>query len=200
MCCLTSRIEGIRHEVGVLNGASMTLAWKNRLPYTTSTNIEVKRKMAIAGNKGELTVGQVAKRSGVPVSTIHFYEAKGLIQGWRSAGNQRRYSRRILRRVAVIRIAQRAGLALAIIKEHLDALPSEPISAKAWRDLTEKWRWLLDERITSLLQLRNQMESCIGCGCLSLEDCPLRNRDDILGNEGPGARLLLMRATGAGDQ
>src|SRR3546814_3449327 len=106
----------------------MTLAWKNRLPYTTSTNIEVKRKLAIAGNKGELTVGQVAKRSGVPVSTIHFYEAKGLIQGWRSAGNQRRYSRRILRRVAVIRLAQRAGLALAIIKEHLDALPPEPIS------------------------------------------------------------------------
>ncbi|MBT2245933.1 redox-sensitive transcriptional activator SoxR [Sphingobium sp. BHU LFT2] len=150
--------------------------------------------MSVADSNDELTVGQVAKRSGVPVSTIHFYEAKGLIQGWRSAGNQRRYSRRILRRVAVIRIAQRAGLPLAIIKEHLDALPSEPISAKAWRSLTQKWRALLDDRITSLLQLRNQMESCIGCGCLSLEDCPLRNPGDLLASEGAGARLLVTRA------
>lgn len=137
-----------------------------------------------------LTVGEVAQRSGVPVSTIHFYEKKGLIEGWRTTGNQRRYGRRVLRRVAIIRVAQRAGLPLALIKEHMDRYQSTPITAAQWDVLNREWRAMLDERITSLIQLRNQLDSCIGCGCLSLEDCPLRNPGDALSAEGPGARLL----------
>ncbi|RKF20610.1 redox-sensitive transcriptional activator SoxR [Altericroceibacterium spongiae] len=137
-----------------------------------------------------MTVGEVAKRSGVPVSTIHFYEKKGLIEGWRSAGNQRRYPRRILRRIAIIRIAQRAGIPLARIGEHLAQLPSENITATQWHELSAEWRSELDQRIVSLIQLRDQLEGCIGCGCLSLKDCPLRNPEDELAQEGPGARLL----------
>lgn len=137
-----------------------------------------------------LTVGEVAQRSGVPVSTIHFYERKGLIEGWRTEGNQRRYERRILRRVAIIRIAQRAGLPLSLIKEHLDRFAKTPITSAQWGTLTADWRAMLDERITGLIQLRNQLDSCIGCGCLSLVDCPLRNPGDSLGFQGPGARLL----------
>jgi len=137
-----------------------------------------------------LTVGEVAKRSGVAVSTLHFYEAKGLIEGWRSAGNQRRYARGILRRIAIIRIAQRAGIPLAVIKDYLDQLPAGPITAQQWHQLSEAWRDIVNARIISLLQLRDQLESCIGCGCLSLTDCPLRNPEDALGREGPGARLL----------
>lgn len=138
-----------------------------------------------------LTVGEVAKRSGVAVSTIHFYESKGLIEGWRSLGNQRRYSRRVLRRISVIRIAQRAGIPLALIKEHLDKIPNEKITRDEWHKLSETWRAHLNERITSLLQLRDQLEGCIGCGCLSLEECPLRNPEDVLRHDGPGARLLI---------
>ncbi|WP_369818199.1 redox-sensitive transcriptional activator SoxR [Novosphingobium sp. ST904] len=137
-------------------------------------------------------MGEVAQRSGVPVSTIHFYEKKGLIEGWRTEENQRRYERRILRRVAIIRIAQRAGLPLSLIKEHLDRFPAMPITAAQWDVLNRDWRAMLDERITSLIQLRNQLDSCIGCGCLSLEDCPLRNPGDQLASEGPGAGCLLL--------
>ncbi len=140
-----------------------------------------------------LTVGEVARRSGVPVSTIHFYERQGLIEGWRTAGNQRRYERRVLRRVAIIRVAQRAGLPLALIKEHMDRYATTPITSAQWDVLNREWRAMLDERITSLIQLRNQLDSCIGCGCLSLQDCPLRNPGDALSAEGPGARLLASR-------
>lgn len=137
-----------------------------------------------------LTVGDVAKRSGVAISTIHFYESKGLIESWRSPGNQRRYPRQILRRIAIIRIAQRVGLPLALVKEHLDRFPTGPISKRQWHQLTQDWRAMLDERITSLTQLRDQLGNCIGCGSLSLKECPLRNPDDTLGQEGSGARLL----------
>jgi MerR family redox-sensitive transcriptional activator SoxR len=91
-------------------------------------------------------VGEVAQRSGVPVSTIHFYEKKGLIEGWRTTGNQRRYGRRVLRRVAIIRVAQRAGLPLALIKEHMDRYQSTPITAAQWDVLNREWRAMLDER------------------------------------------------------
>ncbi len=140
----------------------------------------------------ELTVGEVARRSGVAVSTIHFYEAKGLIAGWRSAGNQRRYARAVLRRVAIIKIAQRAGIPLAMIQDVLRDIPSDkPVPAADWRRLSTAWQAVIDERILSLTQLRNQLDGCIGCGCLSLADCPLRNPDDRLGGEGPGPRILL---------
>lgn len=139
----------------------------------------------------QLTVGEVAKRSGVAVSTIHFYETKGLIEGWRTEGNQRRYPRAVLRKVAVIRIAQRAGIPLAVVKDYLSAFPHDRALGKSdWQGLTIAWQALIDERITSLLQLRNELSSCIGCGCLSLSDCPLRNPDDRLAVEGPGPRLL----------
>ncbi len=148
--------------------------------------------MADSESNPHLTVGEVAGRSGVPVSTIHFYEAKGLIESWRTAGNQRRYPRFVLRRVAVIRIAQRAGIPLAVIKDYLSKVPADrPLPAADWRDLTMSWQALLDERIESLMQLRNQFDRCIGCGCLSLSECPLRNPGDRLGAEGPGPRLLV---------
>ncbi|PEQ13135.1 redox-sensitive transcriptional activator SoxR [Novosphingobium sp. PC22D] len=104
-------------------------------------------------------MGEVAQRSGVAISTIHFYEKKGLLQGWRTGGNQRRYDRGILRRVAIIRIAQRAGVPLTLIKEHLDKFPSVPITARQWQTLSQDWRAMLNERITSLVQLRDQLDS-----------------------------------------
>lgn len=144
----------------------------------------------------DLSVGDVAARSGVPVSTLHFYESKGLIESWRTAGNQRRYARGVLRRIAVIRIALRAGIPLATTKAHLDSIPTgKTISAAEWRALTTAWRAELDQRIESLMQLRHQMDRCIGCGCLSLSDCPLRNPEDRLSEEGPGPRLLISQDT-----
>lgn len=137
-----------------------------------------------------LGVGEVAQRSGVAVSTLHFYESKGLIQSSRNTGNQRRYHRSVLRRIAIIRIAQRAGISLAMIKEHLDTLPQSKITAEEWRVLSFEWHVMLNDRINTLLQLRDQMEGCIGCGCLSLEECPLRNPDDVAAEQGPGAQLL----------
>lgn len=139
----------------------------------------------------ELTVGEVARRSGVAVSTLHFYEAKGLIAGWRTARNQRRYPRAVLRRVAIIRIAQRAGIPLATIREALADLPHDHVpNAADWKRFSQTWREMLEARIVALSQLRDQINSCIGCGCLSLEDCPLRNPDDALGQSGPGPRRL----------
>ncbi len=137
-----------------------------------------------------LTVGEVARRSGVAVSTIHFYERQGLIEPWRTAGNQRRYPRRILRRIAIIRVAQRAGMPLATIAKHLADLPTENVTKEQWHTLSTGWRQELEGRIASLTQLRDELESCIGCGCLSLVDCPLRNPDDALATKGTGPLLL----------
>lgn len=144
--------------------------------------------------KGTLSVGEVAMRSGVAVSTIHFYEKKGLIEGWRTDGNQRRYHRAVLRRIAIIRIAQRAGISLAIIRDALTDLPHDHVpNARDWQRFTDAWKDMLQERIESLLQLQSQIASCIGCGCLSLEECPLRNPDDELGKQGPGPRRLVSK-------
>ena len=139
----------------------------------------------------ELTVGQLAARSGVAVTALHFYETKGLITSRRNAGNQRRYPRDVLRRVVVIKIAQRLGIPLATIGEALQALSDgRTPTAKDWERLSAQWREDLDERINKLLLLRDKLNGCIGCGCLSLEACPLRNQDDQLGERGPGAQLL----------
>jgi MerR family transcriptional regulator, redox-sensitive transcriptional activator SoxR len=139
----------------------------------------------------ELTVGQVAARSGVAVSTLHFYESKGLIKSWRNQGNQRRYDREVLRRVAVIKVAQRTGIPLASIREALKSLPGERTpSAQDWKKLSAVWRVELNDRIDRLTRLRSQLDGCIGCGCLSLGVCPLRNPWDRLAKEGPGPRLL----------
>ena len=138
-----------------------------------------------------LTVGEIAARSGVAVSTIHFYESKGLIASSRSAGNQRRFSRAELRRVAVIKVAQRAGIPLGDIARALSSLPTDrPISGKDWARLSREWKRDLDGRIARLTALRDQLGDCIGCGCLSLDSCPLRNPRDVLAEKGPGAQLL----------
>lgn len=139
----------------------------------------------------ELSVGEVAERSGVAVSTIHFYETKGLIRAWRNASNHRRYPRDVLRRVAVIRVAQRAGIPLAQIREALASLPDgRTPNAADWQRLSARWKAELDTRIAHLTELRDQLGDCIGCGCLSIDSCPLRNPWDELAEQGPGPRLL----------
>lgn len=137
----------------------------------------------------DLSVGEVAARAGVAVSTVHFYEAEGLIESWRTPANHRRYDRRELRRIAIARIAQSAGISLAEVKEVLDRIPRDRAVGKAeWARAAEPWKALLDDRIEALTRLRDQMGYCIGCGCLSLTECPLYNADDALGRNGPGAR------------
>lgn len=141
--------------------------------------------------KSLLTPGDVAKRSGVAISALHFYESKGLIASIRNNANQRRYNRDVLRRVAIIKVAQRIGLPLAILGEHLANYPSDKrISVKQWEQLTARWRDELDRRIETLMRLRDDLTGCIGCGCLSMRDCPLRNADDHLAAQGQGAVLL----------
>lgn len=138
-----------------------------------------------------LTVGELAARSGVAVSTIHFYESKGLIHCVRNAGNQRRFARSELRRVAIVRVAQRAGISLAEIRDALSTLPTNrTVSAKDWARLSKRWKSDLELRIRRLTALRDQLGNCIGCGCLSMDSCPLRNPMDVLGEEGPGPRLI----------
>ncbi len=138
-----------------------------------------------------LSAGQVAARSGVAVSTIHFYEAKGLILGWRSAGNQRRYGRDVLRRVAVIKVAQRLGLPLASIRKAMDSLPGgRTPTAADWKRLSVEWRADLGRRIRTLQRLSRELDGCIGCGCLSLKICRLRNAWDHLSEQGAGPQLL----------
>ncbi len=139
-----------------------------------------------------MTVGEVARRSGVPVSTIHFYESKGLIHSSRSDGNQRRFPGIVLRYIAIIKVAQRTGIPLEEIREAMARFPqdSHKLTPAQWKALSSQWRANLDERIRKLTRLRDELDSCIGCGCLSLQDCPLRNPDDVLGRDGPGPRIL----------
>lgn len=146
-------------------------------------------------NKGEatrrLSVGEVARRSGIAVSAIHFYESKGLIKSVRSEGNQRRYARDVLRRVAVIKVAQRIGISLASIHDALAQLPDGRTPTVAdWAKLSAHWKAELDTRIATLTQLREQLSGCIGCGCLSIDMCALRNPFDELSAGGSGPLLL----------
>ncbi|WP_326602740.1 redox-sensitive transcriptional activator SoxR [Streptomyces sp. NBC_01800] len=139
----------------------------------------------------ELTVGQLSARSGAAVSALHFYEAKGLISSRRTSGNQRRYSRDALRRVAFVRAAQRVGIPLATIHDALAELPEERTpNREDWARLSEAWRSELDERIKQLGRLRDHLTDCIGCGCLSLETCVLSNPNDISGDTISGSRLM----------
>ena len=143
-----------------------------------------------------MTVGEVALRAGVAVSTLHFYEAEGLIFSWRNSGNQRRYAREVLRRVAVIKVAQRTGIPLKEIRDALTMLPNKRApTSDDWKKLSARWRAELNDRIERLTRLRDQLDGCIGCGCLSVDSCPLRNPGDRLGQEGPGARLLEIQGT-----
>ncbi|MEU3834102.1 redox-sensitive transcriptional activator SoxR [Streptomyces microflavus] len=139
----------------------------------------------------ELSVGQLSARSGAAVSALHFYESKGLISSRRTSGNQRRYSRDALRRVAFVRAAQRVGIPLATIRDALASLPEERTPNRDdWARLSEAWRQELDERIKQLHRLRDHLTDCIGCGCLSLENCVLSNPDDISGERITGSRLM----------
>jgi MerR family redox-sensitive transcriptional activator SoxR len=138
-----------------------------------------------------LSVGEVARRSGVPVSTLHFYESRALIASVRTAGNQRRYARDVLRRIAFIRTAQQVGVSLEEIRSALASLPSNRAPSRAdWQRLSAQWRDDLDARIAQLRQLRDTLDGCIGCGCLSLESCRLRNPGDQLAALGPGPQRL----------
>ncbi|WP_102797790.1 redox-sensitive transcriptional activator SoxR [Bowmanella denitrificans] len=138
-----------------------------------------------------LTVGQVAKRSGVAVSALHFYEQKGLIKSWRNQGNQRRYHRDVLRRIAVIKSAQQVGVPLSEIADALSSLPdSRAPNSGDWAKMSQAWLQDLNHRIETLTKLRDNLSSCIGCGCLSLQNCRLRNPGDSLSEQGSGARLI----------
>lgn len=144
-----------------------------------------------------LSVGDLASRSGVAVSALHFYERQGLISSERTAGNQRRYRRDVLRRVAFIRVSQRVGVPLAEIRLALDSLPEgRTPTKKDWARLSRLWRDALDERIRDLEHLRDDLTGCMGCGCLSLRTCALQNPSDELGGRGPGPRRWLDGAEG----
>lgn len=139
----------------------------------------------------KLSIGQVAERSGVPQTALRFYEDKGLIHPERSSGNQRRYPRSVLRRIAFIRAAQRVGLSLEQVSEALDTLPKNHAPTRAdWARLSANWQSELDARIDALQRLRDQLTGCVGCGCLSLSTCGLRNTDDHMARYGPGAPIL----------
>ncbi|MGB2923469.1 MAG: redox-sensitive transcriptional activator SoxR [Mycobacterium sp.] len=139
----------------------------------------------------ELTPGDMAVRSGVAVSTLHFYEREGLIASRRTSGNQRRYSRDTLRRVAFIRMSQRLGIPLARIRDALSTLPTDRVpTSKDWARLSAGWREDLDQRIVHLQRMRDNLTGCIGCGCLSLKVCALANPGDSLAEHGPGAVRL----------
>ena len=134
-----------------------------------------------------ITIGQLAERSGIATSAIRFYESRGLIHSVRTTGNQRRYERATLRRVAFIRTAQRVGLTLDEIAEALATLPDGRTPTKAdWARLSRSWRPRLDEQIRRIELLRDRLDGCIGCGCLSLRTCTLVNPGDVLAGAGPG--------------
>jgi MerR family redox-sensitive transcriptional activator SoxR len=139
-----------------------------------------------------LTIGDLAARSGVAQSALRYYERMGLIHASRTSGNQRRYDRAELRRVAFIRIAQQVGVSLEEIKEALASLPENRTPTKAdWSRLSARWRHRLDEKIQLMERLRDQLTGCIGCGCLSLKRCSLINPADRLAATGPGPRTLI---------
>lgn len=145
----------------------------------------------MAAVEHELPIGAVAERSGVAVSAIRFYEERGLISSTRSAGGQRRFRRDVLRRLGFIQAAQRVGLSLDEIGDALRALPADAAPTHAqWARMSARWRPVLDERIRLLEQLRADLDECIGCGCLSVSACRLRNPGDAAHALGSGPRYL----------
>jgi MerR family transcriptional regulator, redox-sensitive transcriptional activator SoxR len=139
-----------------------------------------------------LTIGEVAQRAGVAASALRFYEREGLIEAERSEGGQRRFHRDVLRRVAFVRAAQRVGLSLDEVRAALASLPrSRTPTAADWGRLSRSWRPRLDAQIRDLERLRDRLDSCIGCGCLSLKVCQLSNPDDAAAALGAGPRWLL---------
>jgi MerR family redox-sensitive transcriptional activator SoxR len=152
------------------------------------------------GHHGKLTIGEVVHRSGVPHSALRFYERRGLIHADRTTGNQRRYPRDVLRRLAFIRAGQRVGLSLEAITAALAELPDgRTPTARDWQRLSSSWQAELDARIDGLLRLRDRLTGCIGCGCLSLRTCSLYNTDDRMAELGPGSAKLRPAADGGID-
>ena len=138
-----------------------------------------------------LSVSDVSRRSGFAASALRYYESQGLIGASRTGGGQRRYQRGVLRRLAFIRAAGNVGLTLEEIRDELDRLPSQRTPTKAdWQRISHSWRGRLDEQIAALEKLRDGLDSCIGCGCLSLQRCAVSNPDDTAARQGPGARFL----------
>jgi MerR family redox-sensitive transcriptional activator SoxR len=151
----------------------------------------VEVEVNLKSSPAAMSIGQLARRSGVAASALRFYEAEGLIAGTRSAGGHRQYPRHALRRVAFIRAAQTVGLSLPQIKAALATLPDARTPTKAdWARLSAGWAPLLDARIAALQQLRERLTGCIGCGCLSLKACALYNPQDEVATTGSGPRLL----------
>lgn len=139
-----------------------------------------------------LSIGEIARRSGVATSALRFYESEGLIRSERNESGHRRYHADVLRRVAFIRTAQLVGLSLGEIREALSSLPdSRTPNARDWERLARSWQPKLDERIALLTRMRDQLDSCIGCGCLSLASCGLWNPGDVAAELGDGPRYLL---------
>jgi MerR family redox-sensitive transcriptional activator SoxR len=139
-----------------------------------------------------LTIGEVAERTGLAPSALRFYETRGLIHSERSEGNQRRYHRDMLRRISFIKVAQNVGLSLEDIAAALATLPDRRTPTKEdWARLSRSWGPVLDEQIAVLQRLRDKLDGCIGCGCLSLKSCHLYNPDDVAASLGPGPRWVL---------
>jgi MerR family transcriptional regulator, redox-sensitive transcriptional activator SoxR len=139
-----------------------------------------------------IPIGEIARRTGLSVSAIRFYEEQGLIEPVRSGGNQRRFLRSDIRRLSFILIAQKLGLALGEIKAQLATLPQgRTPNARDWEVISRAIREMLDARIAELTRTRDRLDGCIGCGCLSLENCAIWNPDDRLGEDGPGPRKLI---------
>ncbi len=138
-----------------------------------------------------LSVGEVARRAGVAVSALHFYERQGLISATRTSGGQRRYARHVIRRVSVIQVAKRMGIPLVEVAEVFSDLPSDRMPGKAdWRRISERWRGRLEARRREIERMESELVECIGCGCVSLKSCRVLNPDDELGTSGSGPRLL----------
>lgn len=156
-----------------------------------SCALEVKSRglQTLCMTEEELGIGEVAARAGVATSAVRHYESLGLLTSIRTSGNQRRFNRSVLRRIAVIRAAQHVGLSLSEILEAFAQFPTDHAPTKReWARLARRWRPMLDARIRELEQVRDGLSSCIGCGCLSMQQCAIYNPDDTLGATGTGAR------------
>jgi MerR family transcriptional regulator, redox-sensitive transcriptional activator SoxR len=154
----------------------------------------------MSAQPAKLTIGEVVRRSGVAHSALRFYEERGLVRAERTAGNQRRYPREVLRRLAFIRAGQRVGLSLEDIAAALAELPDgRTPTTRDWQRLSRSWRAELDARIDGMIRLRDRLTGCIGCGCLSLRACSLYNTDDELAALGPGSAKLRPSVEGGMD-
>jgi len=139
-----------------------------------------------------LTIGQLSERSGVAASALRFYETKGLIASIRTNGNQRRYQASMLRRIALIQVAQSVGFTLEEITHELGGLPMNKAATKRdWERIARKWQTKLDRKMTQIQSLRDNLTGCIGCGCLSLKKCHLFNPEDVLHDQGQGAQRIV---------